>query len=64
MAVERMKTSENIRALAHELGVTRGVLYKWRDRLEPLERRRWRWIFSKVPCKKSRLDASAAAALA
>ena len=24
----------------------------------------WRWIFSKVPCKKSRLDARAAAALA
>src|SRR5207245_10362541 len=24
----------------------------------------WRWIFSKVPCKKSRLDASATAALA
>ena len=37
MAVERMKTSENIGALAHELGVTRRVLYKWRDRLEPVE---------------------------
>jgi transposase-like protein len=37
MAVDRMKTSENIGALAHELGVTRRVLYKWRDRLEPLE---------------------------
>src|ERR1700730_2475225 len=29
----------------------------WQTRL-------WRWIFSKVPCKKSRLDASATAALA
>jgi hypothetical protein len=38
MAVDRMKASENIGALAHELGVTRRVLYKWRDRLEPLER--------------------------
>src|SRR6266581_8763884 len=28
------------------------------------QRRPWRWIFSKVPCKKSRLDASATAALA
>ena len=37
MAVDRMKTSENIGALANELGVTRRVLYKWRDRLEPLE---------------------------
>jgi len=37
MAVERMKTSENIGALAHELGVTRRVLYKWRDRLEAVE---------------------------
>ena len=37
MAVERMKTSENIGALAQELGVTRRVLYKWRDRLEAVE---------------------------
>ena len=36
MAVDRMKTSENIGALAHELGVTRRVLYKWRDRLDPV----------------------------
>ena len=37
MAVERMKTSENIGALAQDLGVTRRVLYKWRDRLEAVE---------------------------
>ena len=37
MAVERMKTSENLGALAQELGVSRRVLYKWRDRLEPAE---------------------------
>src|SRR3984893_534546 len=28
------------------------------------QKRLWRWIFSEVPCKKSRLDASATAALA
>ena len=37
MAVERMKSSENIGALAQELGVTRRCLYKWRARLEPIE---------------------------
>jgi transposase-like protein len=37
MAVERMKTCENIGTLAQELGVARSVLYKWRDRVEPVE---------------------------
>jgi transposase len=32
-AVRRMKTSETITALAKELGVARGFLYKWRDQL-------------------------------
>ena len=84
MAVERMKTSEDVGELAQELGVTRRCLYKWRRKLETVEpgeeasrpsthassyrkeiqqlkrllaEKPWRWIFSKVPCKKSRLDA-------
>ena len=34
MAVERMKTSPSITALAKELGVPRERLYRWRERLE------------------------------
>jgi len=34
MAVERLKGSENIVALAKELGIHRRLLYKWRDQLE------------------------------
>ena len=37
MAVDRMKTSEDVRALARELGVTRRCLYKWRTKLEAAE---------------------------
>lgn len=37
MAVDRLKSCENIGALAEELGVHRRLLYKWRDRLEPLD---------------------------
>jgi transposase-like protein len=37
MAVDRMKTSEDVRALARELGVTRRCLYKWRTKLEVVE---------------------------
>jgi transposase-like protein len=37
MAVERLKSCENIVALSEELGVHRRLLYKWRDRLEPIE---------------------------
>ena len=36
MAVERLKSSENIVALAKELGVHRRLLYKWRDQIEPI----------------------------
>ena len=32
-----MKTSEDVRALARELGVTRRCLYKWRTKLEAAE---------------------------
>ena len=35
MAVERMKSCDNIVALAKELDVLRGLLYHWRDQLEP-----------------------------
>jgi transposase-like protein len=31
MAVERMRSADNIGELAKELGVTRRCLYKWRD---------------------------------
>jgi predicted RNase H-like nuclease (RuvC/YqgF family) len=37
MAVERMRTSEDVGELAHELGVTRRCLYKWRAKLEIAE---------------------------
>jgi len=36
-AVERMKTCDNVSALAKELGVFRGLLYKWRLRYAPVE---------------------------
>jgi transposase-like protein len=35
MAVERLKSCDNITALAQELGVNRRILYKWRDQLDP-----------------------------
>jgi transposase len=37
MAVERMRSSDNIGNLAEELGVTRRCLYKWRTKLDHLE---------------------------
>lgn len=37
MAVERMRSSDNIGELAKELGVTRRCLYKWRTKLDYLE---------------------------
>jgi len=37
MAVERLTRCENIVALSQELGVSRRLLYTWRDKLEPLE---------------------------
>ena len=36
MCVERLKLSENIVELAKELGIHRRLLYRWRDRLEPV----------------------------
>ncbi len=37
MAVERMRSSDNIGDLARGLGVTRRCLYKWRTKLDYLE---------------------------
>lgn len=37
MAVERTRTCDDVEALAHELGVTRRCLYKWRRKLEVVE---------------------------
>ncbi len=37
MAVERMRTCEDVGELARELGVTRRCLYKWRTKLEMVE---------------------------
>jgi transposase-like protein len=37
MAVERLKGCDNVLALAKELGVQRRLLYKWRDRLDPMD---------------------------
>jgi hypothetical protein len=37
MAVERLRTCEDVIVLAQELGVTRRCLYKWRVKLETVE---------------------------
>jgi transposase-like protein len=37
MAVERLRTSEDVGELAQELGMTRRCLYKWRAKLETVE---------------------------
>ena len=37
MAVQRMRSCDNIGVLAQELGVHRRLLYKWRDQLEPAQ---------------------------
>ena len=37
MAVERLNQCENIVALSQELGVSRRLLYTWREKLEPVE---------------------------
>jgi transposase-like protein len=41
--VERLKSCDNIVALAQELGLHRRLLYKWRDQLEPLSMGRNRY---------------------
>jgi transposase-like protein len=37
MAVERLKTCDNIVELSQELGVHRLLLYKWRDQFDPFD---------------------------
>jgi transposase-like protein len=37
MAVERLKSCDNMVALGRELGVHRRLLYKWGDQLEAVE---------------------------
>ena len=37
MAVEQLKTCDNIVALSKELGVHRRLLYKWRDQCAPFD---------------------------
>lgn len=39
MAVDRLTQSDNIVELAKELGISRRLLYTWREKLEPLDRR-------------------------
>src|ERR1022692_4236776 len=61
-ALERMKHGDDIRALAAELGVSRGALYLWKRKAEGLRAYgkgnwgggAWKQVFSKVPCEKSR----------
>ncbi len=38
MVVERMKQSNNLAALARELGVDRKLMYLWREQLDPVTR--------------------------
>jgi transposase-like protein len=37
MAVDRLTQCDNIVALAKELGISRRLLYTWREKLEPME---------------------------
>ncbi len=37
MAVERLKSCDNIVELSQELGVHRRLLYKWRDQFDPFD---------------------------
>lgn len=37
MALERLKRCESVTALSEQLGIHRTLLYKWRDRMEPMD---------------------------
>jgi hypothetical protein len=41
MAVEQLKTCDNIVALSRKLGVHRRLFYKWRNPLDPIRGVRW-----------------------
>ena len=49
MCVERMKQCDDVGALARELQIHRRMLYRWRDRLEPVAK-------GKSPPPKTRED--------
>ena len=35
MALERLQSCQSVTALSKELGIHRGLLYRWRNRMEP-----------------------------
>ena len=37
MALERLKSCQNVTELSAELGIHRTQLYKWRDQMEPID---------------------------
>jgi len=37
MALERLKSCASVTALSKELGIHRGLLYRWRNRMQPTE---------------------------
>ena len=41
MCVERMKQCDDIVALSKELDIHRRLLYRWRDKLDPVEKGEW-----------------------
>ena len=58
MAVDRLKQCDNIVALAKELGISRRLLYTWREKLEPLESKDRRRIRARPPSGKRSADSS------
>jgi transposase-like protein len=52
MAVERLKSCDNIVALSQELGVHRRMLYKWRDQLP--KSANWKAANCRVDCAEKR----------
>jgi len=38
LAVDRLKSCDNVSALSKELGVDRCLLYKWRNQIEPIDK--------------------------
>ena len=41
MCVERMNQCDDISALAKELDIDRGLLYRWRNQLDPPDKNEW-----------------------
>jgi len=63
-AIRRFRSCQNVAQLAREIGIPRQTLYRWIDESERVEARHWKWIFSKAPCRQSRLDAARTAQVA